>query len=179
MQDRYNDVKQHFLNGGHIIHLSDGDFNGILSDMATKSTLMRYGHGPGGIVGVTLQPQTVKTWVYSMHACNELERSLDNLRNHGKMPSYKQKGEFPSHIKSDGCDREALREKLYVSIDPLSTKQYAENLVNIATGQVIINNVVNVDKAVATGKEQMKAFENSWPERFHNPIKILLRQWAL
>ena len=96
-----------------------------------------------------------------MHACNELERSLDNVRNHEKMPSYKYKEEFPSRIKSDGRDREALHEKLSVSIDPISTEQYSENLVNIATGQVIINNVVNVDKAVAIGQEQMKTFENS------------------
>ena len=95
------------------------------------------------------------------------------------MPSYKHKEEFPSRIKFDGRDREALREKLSVSVDPTTIEQYSENLVNIATGQVIINNVVNVDKAVAIGQEQMKAFENSWPDGFHNPIKKVVKTMAI
>ena len=40
MQDMDDDVKQHFLNGEHVIHLSDGVFNGIWSVMAIEYTLM-------------------------------------------------------------------------------------------------------------------------------------------
>ena len=40
MQDMDDDVQQHFLNGEHVIHLSDGVFNGIWSDMAIEYTLM-------------------------------------------------------------------------------------------------------------------------------------------
>ena len=63
------------------------------------------------------------------------------------VPSYKHKEECASRIKSDGRDREVLCEKLSVCIDPLTTSLYAEDLINITTGQVVINNTVNVDKA--------------------------------
>ena len=37
-----------------------GYWNGIWSDMFTKTTFLRYVKGPGGIVGVTLKPNVVK-----------------------------------------------------------------------------------------------------------------------
>ena len=42
MQSIDDEVWQHFLKGEHVIHLSDGIFIGIWSNMATESTLMRY-----------------------------------------------------------------------------------------------------------------------------------------
>ena len=44
--------------------------NGIWSDMFIESTLMRYGHGPGGIIGITLQPSTMTRWALSLHICS-------------------------------------------------------------------------------------------------------------
>ena len=39
-----------------------GIWNGIWSDMFIETTVIRYGHGPGGIIGITLKPETLKTW---------------------------------------------------------------------------------------------------------------------
>ena len=60
------DVRQHFVNGEHIMHHNPGLFNGIWSDMAIETTFMRYGHGQSGIIGITLRPETLKTWAYSL-----------------------------------------------------------------------------------------------------------------
>ena len=48
------------------MHHNAGWFNGT----AIKTTFMRYGHGQSGITGLTLKPETVKTWAYSLHALN-------------------------------------------------------------------------------------------------------------
>ena len=74
------DVRQHFMNGEHTIHHNPGLFNGIWSDMANETTFMRYGHEQSGIIGITLRPETVKTWAYSLHACNTLVSHLDAMR---------------------------------------------------------------------------------------------------
>ena len=60
------DVRQHFVNGEHIMHHNPGLFNGIWSDMAIETTFMRYGHGQSGIIGITLRPETLKTWAHSL-----------------------------------------------------------------------------------------------------------------
>ena len=53
-------VFKRFLNGEHVMRHNPGVWNGILSDMFIETTFMRYGKGPGGLVGVTLKPSTVK-----------------------------------------------------------------------------------------------------------------------
>ena len=40
---------------------------------------MRYGHGPGGIIGITLKPETLKTWALSLHICSHLGQDIADL----------------------------------------------------------------------------------------------------
>ena len=43
--------------------------NAIWSDIYIESTFMRYGHSPGGIIGITVKPSTLKRWALSLHLC--------------------------------------------------------------------------------------------------------------
>ena len=74
---------------------------------------------------------------------------------------------MPARITSDSQDRKVLREKLAISIDPLSL-EHLEALVNIVTGNVVNHTKVNVDNAVNLGTQQ--SFENRWPNSFHEAI---------
>ena len=77
---------------------------------------------------------------------------------------------MPSRIKADIKDRETLREKLELIIDPLDPEQHQEGLMNVVTGKVVCHSSVNVNNAIMVGKKQMEAFEPSWPEGFHDAI---------
>ncbi|MCP3888518.1 MAG: hypothetical protein GY702_06550, partial [Desulfobulbaceae bacterium] len=57
-------IQKQFLKGEHTVHHTAGISNGIWSDMAIETTYMRYGHGRSGIVGLTLNPESLKTWSY-------------------------------------------------------------------------------------------------------------------
>ena len=70
-----------FLKGEHVMRHQDGLWNGIWSDMMIETTYMRYGKGPGGIIGVTTQPRTVQIWSESLPACTEVLKDLDETRN--------------------------------------------------------------------------------------------------
>ena len=63
------------------MHHNPGIFNGIWSDMAIETIFMRYGHGRSGITWLTLKPEAVKTWAFSMHACNSILKNLDIKRD--------------------------------------------------------------------------------------------------
>ena len=63
-----------------------------------------------------------------------------------------------ARIKSDAKDRTALRQKLELCIDPLSTDTEHDGLVNIVTRQVS-DSSVNADNAVDIGTRQMETFE--------------------
>jgi hypothetical protein len=47
--------------------------------MFIETTFMRYGHAPGGVIGITLKPETLEVWALSLHTCSRLEADLDEL----------------------------------------------------------------------------------------------------
>ena len=56
---------------------------------------MRYGHGPGGIFGITLNEHALCRWALSLRMCSRLKKDIADLYvDHHK-------GEPPSRIKAD------------------------------------------------------------------------------
>ena len=125
-----------------------------------------------GVVGSTTNPESIKTWAYSYHDCLSLTTGLEEMRDLDTANiQMTHKEEAKACIKSDGIDRKALHEKLSVCIDPLNPNQHPNNLINIVTGEVMMNDSINVDQAVELGKKQLQEFEAGWPESFHAPAK--------
>ena len=69
------------MNGEHVmIHRSELR-NEIWSDMFIESTFMRYGHGPGSLMRITLSLDALKMWELSLHLCSCLIKDVADLRN--------------------------------------------------------------------------------------------------
>ena len=66
------EVLKPFMKGEHVMKHRSGLWNAIWSDMFIESTFMRYGHGPGGLIGITLSPNALKRWALSPHLCSRL-----------------------------------------------------------------------------------------------------------
>ena len=127
-------VRQHVVKGEHTMHHNACLFNGIWSDMAIETTFMRYGHGQSGIIGITLIPETLKTWAYSLHAYNTVVSNLDQMRTqeqHVPASQTHHKEEAKARVKTDTKNRKALRDKLEVCIDPLHPEDNQQGIVNI------------------------------------------------
>jgi len=163
-------VLEEFLQGNHVMRHQPGLWNGIWSDMFIESTFMRYGHSPGGIIGITLKPSTLKRWALSLHICSQLVKDVTELReNHRQNSVTVHKEEMPSRIQSDGVDREKLKDRLSTCIDPLQSDDHPPGLLNIVTGG-LCHDRVNVDASVSIGIKQMKEYELHWPESFNKPL---------
>jgi len=66
---------------------------------------MCYGSGPNEIIGITLKPETMKRWAYSMYICSRIVQGIVNMSDHSRdrdMTSHKE--EKPSHITSGAKD---------------------------------------------------------------------------
>ena len=74
-------VLQNFLQGKHVTRHQPGLWNAIWTDMFIESTVMRYGHSPGGIIGITLKPSTLKRWALSLHVCSHMVQDVSEMRN--------------------------------------------------------------------------------------------------
>jgi hypothetical protein len=165
-------ILSHFLKGEHVMHHIQGLWNGIWSDLFIESTFMRYGHSKGGIVGITLKPEALKVWALSRHLCAELLSSLTDMEE-GES-SYKRiqlthKEEGKARRESDAKDRDGIRKKLEMCIDPMDPADHPDGIVNIVSGK-IGKDEVNVHKSVEIGRLLMKEFENKWPDGFYGPI---------
>ena len=151
------EVYKHFRAHEHIMHHTPVLFNGIWSDMALETTYMRYDHGCKGIVGITLKPESLKTWAYSLHTCNRLINGVNEIRDEEGLPPHTyHKEEMPSRIKVDTKGIEILREKLELIIDPLDPEQHQEGLVNVVTGKVVCHSSVNVNNTIMVGKNKWR-----------------------
>ena len=121
--------------------------------MAIETAFTRYGHGRRGIVGITLKRETLKTWTYSLHACNVIINDLTKMRDRECSPSQiYHKEEMPGRIKYDAQDRNAVREKTELSIYPLDPEQHHGGLVKVVTGKVVVHSSLNVNNAAILGE---------------------------
>ena len=108
-----DDVLKPFMKGEHVMRHQRGIWNAIWSDQYIESTFMRYGHGPQGIVGITLQPSLLKRWALGLHICTLLKNDVTAMVSGVEDKTVlMHKEEGPSRIAADGADRDRIRNKL-------------------------------------------------------------------
>ena len=172
-------VLEYFMKGAHVMRHRPGLWNGLWSDMFIETTFMWYGHGKAGIIGITLKPETLKTWALSLHVCGKLLEDLSTLRENER-PSCTQtihKEEAEARISADQADREGLRKKLDMCIDPLDPEQHPETIINVVNGMIGPSSV-SVDKTIEVGTRQMKEFERKLPDGFYESIPMKIETMA-
>jgi len=164
------DVLQQFMEGYHVMRHRPGIWNAIWSDMFIESTFMRYGHGVGGIIGITLNSSALKKWAFSMHIFSQLEEDVTEMtKGYKETEVTTHKEEKPSRMRADEQDRLKIREKLQMSIDPLEASDHPDAVVNVVSGLISPANI-NVQNAVVIGNKQKQSFEKSLPSGFYGPI---------
>ena len=155
--------EREFMKGNHGMRHQRGIWNGLWSDLYIETTFMRYGHSPGGIIGITLQPSTLKRWALSLHVM-----SLSDHDVHHTITTHKE--ESATRIITDSVDREKTIEKLATCIDPLDPSSHPSgNIVSIVTG-MISPALVNVDDSVQLGERLVTSYRQGWPRSFHKPL---------
>ena len=76
-------------------------WNAIWSDMYIESTFMRYGHSPGGIIGITVKPSTLKRWALCLHFCSQIVKDVSEMKNESRTVSVTlNKEEIPARNQS-------------------------------------------------------------------------------
>eukprot|EP00914_Ancora_sagittata_P031866 GHVO01064613.1.p1 GENE.GHVO01064613.1~~GHVO01064613.1.p1 ORF type:complete len:165 (-),score=1.77 GHVO01064613.1:228-722(-) len=146
------EVLKEFLLGQHVMRHRAGIWNGIWSDMFIETTFMRYGHGPGGIIGLTLKPSTLNRWALSLHICSQLKQCVSVMCNGDCAEHLVHKEELAHRIKAYALDREKIRAKLTCSVNPLDPSQHKGVLINIISGR-LAPSTVNVDRSLSIGQE--------------------------
>ena len=113
MHNLPKEVLDQFMKGQHVMRHKRGLWNAMGSDMFIETTFMRYGHGPGGFIGITLKKSTIQRWALSLHTSSRLLKCLADLTDSSSdyfMDTHKE--ETSARIASDALDREKIRAKL-------------------------------------------------------------------
>jgi hypothetical protein len=139
------------LNGEQAMRNQNGIWNSIWSGMALETTVMRYGHGPAGMIGITLNERALDRWATSLHLSSVMEKCFLDLNESSKTKDVTHhKEEGSSRIVAGGKDRYKICNFLTTCIDPFSDVNYPPKIVNVHTGR-LSNKDVNVDKCVDIG----------------------------
>ena len=115
-------VLKEFMQDSHVMRHHPGIWNGIWSDQYIESTFMRYGHGPGGIIRITLQPSTLKEWTLELHIFTQLRNDVTSIVEGNvqtTVTTHKEEGK--SKIQTDTTDRKKIWNKLVTCIDTLNS----------------------------------------------------------
>ena len=162
-----------FLKGQHVTRHIQGIWNGLWSDQFIESTLMRYGHSVGEIIGNTLKSKALKIWALSRHICCKIKSDMGEMEEEEKGATRVQlyhKEEAKARIQVDAKDRDGLRRKLDYCIDPMDSKAHPEgSIVNIVSGK-LDPAFVNVENDVMIGETMLEDYEKTWPEGFNSTI---------
>ena len=91
--------------------------------------LLRFGHGPNRIVGITL--------ALSMHYCSKIVHDVADMAEGDKQTDVAyHKEEMPSRIQSANQDRKTIREILQSCIDSLNPSDHPYIIINVVTGRI-------------------------------------------
>jgi ABC-type histidine transport system ATPase subunit len=106
----------------------------------------------------------------SLHTGSCLEADLDDLIENSTESEYsKHKEEGKTRIANDTQERQCLRAKLEICVDPLNLDTHHGELVNIVTGQHGIEKV-NVQNAVSIRVQHMNDFRQKLPHGLYDSI---------
>ena len=90
------------------------------------------------------------------------------------------KEEMKARMTPDSTDRSKIRHKLQESIDPLDASTNSDgNIVQIVSGRIATDPIVNVHETVAIGTEMMKNYESTWPGGFHDTLPKKVHTMAI
>ena len=73
------DLMKKFLSSKHAARHQRGWWNDIWQNMMIETSVMRFGHGPHGMIGITLNKKTLEFLALSLHATTQLEQELECL----------------------------------------------------------------------------------------------------
>ena len=106
--------------------------------MMIEITVMRYGHGPNRMTGLTFNEKVLDRWEKSLHISSIVERCLLDLKEGStsrNVSDHKEQGR--SRIFEDKKDQEKIRNFLSTCIHPLDTENHPAEVVNMHTGKLL------------------------------------------
>ena len=144
-----------------------------------KHTFMRYGHGKCGMIGLTLEPETLKIWGLSLINVADL-KNIQQISAVHRRKKTKRCIERKTRVELNqmlNTRKAYMRRKLELCIDLLDPTKHPQTRVDVATGQ-LPGQKVNVDKTTELGTAAMKQFESKWPEGFDTKISTVIETQA-
>ena len=106
--------------------------------MYIESTFMRKGHGPGDIIGVTLNNNALKRWSLSLHKCSCIISYRVEMTDANAEPYdvTVHQEEMPGRIAADAKDRQTIVDILAICIVSMNPVGNPSSLLNNVAGML-------------------------------------------
>ena len=132
-----------------------------------KTAVMRYGHGPASMIGITLNESALERWARCLHVSSVVEQSLLGFKGNETNKNETHHKEEPKiWIKIDSTDCDKLRKCLVTSIAPFSVDGHPQEIVHTHSGKLSTKEI-NVDSYKTVGETQLELFISDLPDGFY------------
>ncbi|KAH3892789.1 hypothetical protein DPMN_016918 [Dreissena polymorpha] len=93
----------------------------------SATTFMRYDHGPGGIIVITLKESALKRWALNLHICSQLIQDIKCMRDIEEESAHviTHADESSARVKADSADRQNIQQKLDTCIGPMNPAEHS------------------------------------------------------
>lgn len=157
-----DDVKDAFEAGQFAIYRSNNQFNGIWSDMAVESTVIRDAKSASGVAGITRKQSALVRWSLTRHLLGEYARAMQRRTGEVEDPSSQRPHEQskPSMLKQDEKHTEKILHHIRHNMtDPFDVSLHPDVLLNISSGRYATEEVqTSILKALHVGEKAMERF---------------------
>ena len=87
MENITGELKKKLMMAEQTVRHKSGLWNLIWTDMMIESTFMKTGKGPGGLKGLTLKPEGVKKWAFSLNTFADIDRHVEDYLDNDSFAS--------------------------------------------------------------------------------------------
>lgn len=155
------EIEHAFQSGQFAIRRTVGRFNGIWSDMGTKTTVIRDAKSAGGVVGLTRKQPALMRWMLTRHHLGKYGAAMNERSGHegASNPSHEQTRD--AAMQRDDSHARAMISHLENNMThPFRPDDHVENvLLNISSGMLATPDVQNsLPNAVESGEQHMNKF---------------------
>lgn len=159
LKNKHPQIHQSFCEGNFVVHHTNRRFSGMPMDQALEKEYNKKAKGPGGIIGITRQKESVAKWNLMKHEKMYYTKFIDDICDISQTDEYSLHHEFSeTFTKKDQEDVEVMKEFVASRCDLMKAGKLSNMISGIQFSDEMSGSLLN---CFETGDELYKEYRQT------------------
>ena len=143
LKTKHPEIHKSFCEGDFVVHHTNRQASGMPMDQALEKEYNKTAKGPGGVIGITRQKESVAKWNLIKHEKKGFTNFIDNLCGLNTLDEYSLHHEFSSTVtKKDNHDVEVMKEYIEANCNLVKVGKLSNMVTGIQLPDVMSNSLL-------------------------------------